>query len=220
MANAQESELNYVFGDTLPAIGRTLPVAEGVRWLRMRLPFALDHINLWLLRDHEDTPEAGAKAGPSSTAASTTPARAPPGSRSSRPSCRACRCCASSAPTCTPTTSAWRTGSPNAWHCRLWISATDWNAARVASAAVGDAHSGHGAADFFARHGLTDAAALAQGARALQLLRQHGAAGAGAVPPADARHAAAHRRRTTGSASPATAMRRSTSRCTAPRWAR
>ena len=46
MANAQESELNYVFGDQLPDIGRTLPVAEGVRWLRMRLPFALDHINL------------------------------------------------------------------------------------------------------------------------------------------------------------------------------
>jgi glyoxylase-like metal-dependent hydrolase (beta-lactamase superfamily II) len=29
-------------------------VAEGVRWLRMALPFALDHINLWLLRDHFD----------------------------------------------------------------------------------------------------------------------------------------------------------------------
>ena len=48
------------------------------------------------------------------------------------------------------------------WHCRLWISATDWNAARVASTAIGDAHSGHGAADFFARHGLNDEAALAK----------------------------------------------------------
>ena len=28
-----------------------LEVAPGVRWLRMALPFALDHINLWLLRD-------------------------------------------------------------------------------------------------------------------------------------------------------------------------
>ena len=37
--------------DTLPASGETIPVAPGVRWLRMRLPFALDHINLWLLDD-------------------------------------------------------------------------------------------------------------------------------------------------------------------------
>lgn len=30
-----------------------MEVAEGVRWVRMPLPFALDHINLWLLRDGE-----------------------------------------------------------------------------------------------------------------------------------------------------------------------
>ncbi|MSP97168.1 MAG: MBL fold metallo-hydrolase [Betaproteobacteria bacterium] len=34
-----------------PADGTTLQVAPGVRWLRMLLPFALDHINLWLLDD-------------------------------------------------------------------------------------------------------------------------------------------------------------------------
>jgi glyoxylase-like metal-dependent hydrolase (beta-lactamase superfamily II) len=34
-----------------PAPGETLPIAPGVHWLRMRLPFALDHINLWLLED-------------------------------------------------------------------------------------------------------------------------------------------------------------------------
>jgi glyoxylase-like metal-dependent hydrolase (beta-lactamase superfamily II) len=34
-----------------PAAGETLPVAPGVEWLRMGLPFALDHINLWLLED-------------------------------------------------------------------------------------------------------------------------------------------------------------------------
>jgi glyoxylase-like metal-dependent hydrolase (beta-lactamase superfamily II) len=36
-----------------PAPGETLEVAPGVLWLRMPLPFALDHINLWLLRDGE-----------------------------------------------------------------------------------------------------------------------------------------------------------------------
>lgn len=34
-----------------PGAGESLAVAEGVWWLRMPLPFALDHINLWLLRD-------------------------------------------------------------------------------------------------------------------------------------------------------------------------
>jgi len=36
-----------------PAPGATREVAPGVHWLRMRLPFALDHINLWLLEDGE-----------------------------------------------------------------------------------------------------------------------------------------------------------------------
>lgn len=34
-----------------PAFGATLEVFPGVHWLRMPLPFALDHINLWLLED-------------------------------------------------------------------------------------------------------------------------------------------------------------------------
>ncbi len=35
----------------LPETGETLEVAPGVLWLRMPLPFALDHINLWALED-------------------------------------------------------------------------------------------------------------------------------------------------------------------------
>ena len=34
-----------------PLPGETVPIAPGVRWLRMPLPFALDHINLWLIED-------------------------------------------------------------------------------------------------------------------------------------------------------------------------
>ena len=37
-----------------PAGGETVEVAPGVHWLRMPLPFALDHINLWLLEDGDD----------------------------------------------------------------------------------------------------------------------------------------------------------------------
>jgi glyoxylase-like metal-dependent hydrolase (beta-lactamase superfamily II) len=52
--NALESQLAYPFGDTLPAPGRLHEVAPGVFWARMPLPFALDHINLWLLEDELD----------------------------------------------------------------------------------------------------------------------------------------------------------------------
>ena len=44
------SSLDYPFAE-LPAPGATLEVAPGVHWLRMPLPFQLDHINLWLLED-------------------------------------------------------------------------------------------------------------------------------------------------------------------------
>ena len=43
-------QISYPF-DNLPASGATLEVAPGIHWLRMPLPFALDHINLWLLAD-------------------------------------------------------------------------------------------------------------------------------------------------------------------------
>ena len=44
------ASLDYPYPDT-PAPGATIEVAPGVRWLSMPLPFALDHINLWLVGD-------------------------------------------------------------------------------------------------------------------------------------------------------------------------
>jgi glyoxylase-like metal-dependent hydrolase (beta-lactamase superfamily II) len=52
--NPLEAQLVYPFADELPAPGRVREVAPGVEWLRMPLPFALDHINLWLLRDERE----------------------------------------------------------------------------------------------------------------------------------------------------------------------
>lgn len=52
--NPLEQRLHYPLGETLPEHGRALEVAPGVKWLRMGLPFALNHINLWLLRDEID----------------------------------------------------------------------------------------------------------------------------------------------------------------------
>ena len=49
--NDLEMQLHYPLGEELAPMGGTLEVAPGVKWIRMRLPFALNHINLWLLRD-------------------------------------------------------------------------------------------------------------------------------------------------------------------------
>src|SRR5579859_4741973 len=45
-----ESLLQYPYAEPPPP-GETREVAPGIRWLRMPLPFALNHINLWLLED-------------------------------------------------------------------------------------------------------------------------------------------------------------------------
>ena len=45
-----DTPLRFPFADA-PAPGTMREVAPGIYWLRMPLPFALDHINLWCLRD-------------------------------------------------------------------------------------------------------------------------------------------------------------------------
>jgi glyoxylase-like metal-dependent hydrolase (beta-lactamase superfamily II) len=37
--------------DAIPEAGTAVTVAPGILWVRMPLPFALDHINIWLLED-------------------------------------------------------------------------------------------------------------------------------------------------------------------------
>ena len=39
--------------DILPQPGRMLKISDGVYWVRMNLPFALNHINLWVLKDND-----------------------------------------------------------------------------------------------------------------------------------------------------------------------
>ena len=52
--NELERRLHYPLGEQMPEFGHGLAVAPGIQWLRMGLPFALNHINLWLLRDSID----------------------------------------------------------------------------------------------------------------------------------------------------------------------
>ena len=58
-------KLVYPFADK-PEAGRILEIADGVHWLRMPLPMALDHINLYLLEDDDGwwIVDTGMKIGP------------------------------------------------------------------------------------------------------------------------------------------------------------
>lgn len=46
----EREQLHYPFSD-IPERGEFREIAHGIHWLRMPLPFRLDHINLYLLRD-------------------------------------------------------------------------------------------------------------------------------------------------------------------------
>ena len=161
--NLLEKLLNYPLGDAMPAPGETLEVvgaqgagsAPAVRWIRMGLPFALDHINLWLLADEMD----------------------------GRSGWTVVDCCI----TRDESKAQWQRifdtqlqGLPilrvivthmhpdhiglahwlcERWQAPLWISATDFSAARIASVST-TGFGGPAAADFFASHGLSDADSL------------------------------------------------------------
>ncbi|HSV17735.1 MAG TPA: MBL fold metallo-hydrolase [Casimicrobiaceae bacterium] len=49
-AGTRNAGLLYPCGDA-PAHGQQKEIVEGVLWIRMPMPFALDHVNLWAMRD-------------------------------------------------------------------------------------------------------------------------------------------------------------------------
>lgn len=156
MANARESELNYPLGDTLPAVGQALELQPGVRWVRMGLPFALDHINLWLLRDRLDGREGWTvvDCGIHSEATQAAWEQVFATQLDGLPVLRVVvtHFHPDHMGLAHWLTQRWSTPEQA---CRLWMSATDYNLARVASSStVG--MGGEAAADFFASHGLTD----------------------------------------------------------------
>ncbi|PZQ71063.1 MAG: Zn-dependent hydrolase, partial [Variovorax paradoxus] len=156
--NLLERELHYPLGDRLPAIGDTIEVLPGVRWIRMALPFALDHINLWLLRDTIDGVEGWTVVD----------------------------CCIARPEAQAQWEQIFETqlqGLPilrvivthmhpdhigladwlcTRWNAPLWISSTDYHVARVLTQAGDTLAGGDAAADFFAMHGLTDPDAVAK----------------------------------------------------------
>lgn len=149
--NPLEHQLSYPLGDTLPETGHTLPLAPGVRWLRMGLPFALDHINLWLLRDEIDG-RAGwtvVDCGITSDATRDAWERIFAHELDGLPVLRVI------VTHMHPDHIGLAHWLTERWDCRMWISATDYNAARLASSST-TGFGGGSAAAFMASHGLTD----------------------------------------------------------------
>ena len=167
--NLLEQQLHYLLGDTLPDEGSTMDVAPGIKWIRMALPFALNRINLWLLRDeHVDVLNPGNRLQGWTVV----------------------DCCINR-----PESKAqWETifatqleGLPilrvivthmhpdhiglahwlcERWTttthvCQLWVSATDYNAAKIGSQST-TGFGGESAARFFAAHGLSDPDSIAK----------------------------------------------------------
>jgi len=162
MANPHESALHYPLGDALPGPGTTIEVAPGVRWLRMALPFALDHINLWLLRDRQDGIE-GWTVVDCGIANDSTRAAWERIFVQELQGLPVLRVLVTHMHPDHIGLAHWlceRWASPRR-ECRLWISGTDWNAARMASQAT-TGFGGDNAARFFALHGLTDPESLAK----------------------------------------------------------
>jgi glyoxylase-like metal-dependent hydrolase (beta-lactamase superfamily II) len=166
MSNPQESALHYPLGQALPAPGTALEVAPGVRWLRMGLPFALDHINLWLLRDEAqgpDGPVPGWAVVDCGVADERTRADWEQVFAHELQGLPVLRVIVTHMHPDHIGLAHWLTerwSTPDR-ECRLWVSATDWNAARTASSQSPTGFSGESAARFFALHGLTDPASLA-----------------------------------------------------------
>jgi glyoxylase-like metal-dependent hydrolase (beta-lactamase superfamily II) len=130
-----------------------IDVAPGVKWLRMALPFALDHINLWLLEDGPGWTIVDCGVTNDATKAAWEQVFA--GALEGRPVTRVI------ATHMHPDHIGLAHWLTERWQCLLWVSATDYNGARVASHST-TGFGGERAAAFFASHGLTDPDAVAK----------------------------------------------------------
>ena len=162
MANADESKLAYPLADTLPATGEVLDVAPGVRWLRMPLPFALDHINLWLLRDIAEDGRAGWAVVDCGVANDATRAAWEQVFAHHLDGLPVLRVIVTHMHPDHIGAANWLC---ERWNARLWISATDFSIARIATSASAG-FGGPLSAAFMAVHGLAADPAAVDGVAA------------------------------------------------------
>ncbi|MEN9543345.1 MAG: hypothetical protein RLZZ598_178 [Pseudomonadota bacterium] len=159
--NSLEHQLQYPHGDALPAVGGAITIAPGLKWLRMALPFALDHINLWLLRDRvEDARgvvdgwaivDCGIANEPTRAAWEQVFATQLEGMPVTRVICTHMH----------PDHIGNAHWLVERFACSFWISILDWHVAQLGSLRT-TGHGGTSAASHFAAHGLVDEEALAK----------------------------------------------------------
>ena len=163
--NPLESQLDYVFGDVLPEPGTVQQVAPGVYWLRMGLPFALNHINLWLLEDElegETGPQQGWTIIDCGIANDATKASWETIFATHLRGLPILRVIATH---CHPDHVGLAEWICSRWDVPLWMTTGEYAFARIMAASLPGAD-GVASLPHFQRHGLTDPAMLAQlGAR-------------------------------------------------------
>jgi glyoxylase-like metal-dependent hydrolase (beta-lactamase superfamily II) len=163
--NPNEHELVYPWADA-PRLGTITTLRPGVHWLRMGLPFALDHINLWLLDDELDVDGRIVRGWTVVDCGITNDETKAAWERlfdsvfEGRPLLRVI------ATHFHPDhlgLAHWLTagGERKRRRAPLWMTATEYAFGRFLSAGTDDT-SGEGAATHFGRHGLTDPDALAK----------------------------------------------------------
>jgi glyoxylase-like metal-dependent hydrolase (beta-lactamase superfamily II) len=128
-----------------------------VRWLRMVLPFALDHINLWLLRDRQDGVE-GWSIVDCGIANDATRAAWESIFENELQGLPVLRVIVTHMHPDHIGLAHWLT---ERFGVRLWVSATDYQTARLASSST-TGFGGAATAQFMASHGLTDEESLAK----------------------------------------------------------
>jgi glyoxylase-like metal-dependent hydrolase (beta-lactamase superfamily II) len=155
--NALEHQLDYPYADTLPEPGHVFDVAPGVKWLRMPLPFALDHINLWLLRDEIDG-QPGWTVVDCGITNDTIKAHWEQVFDTALEGLPVLRVLVTH---CHPDhigLAHWicAGGDKQRWDVRLWTTFGEYANARVMASGEGSNAGGEGAARHFGRHGLVD----------------------------------------------------------------
>jgi glyoxylase-like metal-dependent hydrolase (beta-lactamase superfamily II) len=161
--NPLEELLHYPLGDAMPGQGESMVVAAGegsglrpaVKWVRMALPFVLDHINLWLLRDEIDG-RAGWTLVDCCITRDDTKAQWERIFANQLDGLPILRVIVTHMHPDHIGLAHWLC---KRWNAPLWISATDFNAAHTASHST-SGFGGEGAANFFASHGLIDSEAI------------------------------------------------------------
>ena len=152
-----ERALHYPLGDQVPPQGSAIELAPGLKWLRMPLPFALNHVNLWLLRDCFQGREGWSVVD---TCIDSPQSRADWESvfATALEGLPILRVFATHMHPDHVGLAHWLC---ERWNATLWMSAADYQMARYACQVV-NSFGGERLADFFFSHGMTDPADLEQ----------------------------------------------------------